>query len=410
MYEAYLAQEWDKTIFTAVAPNRGESWRAAATMLMSLTLGTLTGLAFVRWRPDCLIVLEISIDGDHLCHVSFLLAILSQSMSRPCLAWHVFNALGVVLCAMSLCINISIYVLWISIWWSIILLVFFMLSEADILQVASVQREAEQLARYSSITGADSSNEEDKRAILSDVGDKVDAVDKSIGVLLDASMSTTHLRFAAERGVDVTGAAEQRLALGWVGLSLWCKWAVECKGLPEFYVCAACIIFYIIKGACAEADERAFLLSALFKLFLLMLALPVPVLREVLSCAPGCGLFSAAITLCSIVAVLCAAAGLSGLARIPCIGRCLVGTLAPSCRSWKCCSQRKAKRFRGSSKSPAGVATITALQRKVRVTITESTASWAESSSDDLTESLEESSSDDLTASLEESSDSLRRD
>lgn len=264
-----------------------------------------------------------------------------------------------------------------------VLLVFFMLSEADSLRAASVCREAGQLACHSSVADADSTNEDDKRAILTDVGDSVDAVDKSISVLLAASMSTPRLRAAADCGVDMAGAAELRLGVGWAGLSIWCLVSFNvCIELAPYYfdrddpvhvrirypvfffVNATCIIGYVIVWISAEVDKKAFLLSAVFKLLVLVALLSLPIylvmgyglgeLSPRFHCFRYCwNFFSCFSAVFSILAFLCAAAGLSGLARMCCIGRCLAGTLAPGCRCCKCLSRRAAKRPNTSMDGPA---------------------------------------------------------
>jgi len=410
VYEAYLAYKWDKTIFTAVAPDRPERLWAAARMLMSLAAGTLTALALIWWgghtalssmlQPFQTPHIMCFLGPDVQAIVSVVLACFSQSMLQPGLAWRSINMFGVASTSMSV---VFILCLAQEGHWALVvmtgpaklllrmllplLLVFFILSEVDCLRLARAHREADQLAVYSCVTGAESSNEEDKRAILSDIGDKVDAVNKSIHVLLDAGMSTLGLRSAAELGVDVAGAAEQRLAVGWAGLSKWCLFTVffctelgdhnlELLGearynrqLPqlyhkaEFYLTACCIVCYAIIWVASGTDKKAFLLSALFKLLVLMTAC-FPLVVIVFNCLRkgrcSCawsrmwesrpwGLGSLYAALFSILAVLCAARGLSGLARIPCIGRHLAGALAPGCRICKCCGRRAAKRSRGPS-------------------------------------------------------------
>jgi len=110
-----------------------------------------------------------------------------------------------------------------------VFLVCFMFAELDCLRAWCARREAVQLAQFSSVVDATSTSKADRQAILNDIADRVEAVDGSILTLLAAGMSTVELRSATERGVDVTGAAVQRYAVAWFGLTLW--------ALTSLYVC-----------------------------------------------------------------------------------------------------------------------------------------------------------------------------
>eukprot|EP00425_Heterocapsa_triquetra_P015842 CAMPEP_0195135046 /NCGR_PEP_ID=MMETSP0448-20130528/151761_1 /TAXON_ID=66468 /ORGANISM="Heterocapsa triquestra, Strain CCMP 448" /LENGTH=172 /DNA_ID=CAMNT_0040173157 /DNA_START=21 /DNA_END=539 /DNA_ORIENTATION=- len=133
---------------------------------------------------------------------------------------------------------------------------------------------------------------------------------------------------------------------------------------PTFFVNVTCIAAYIVMLIAAGADTRAFLLSAVFKL-LVLTWIPVGMVIAIVAepdyqhgtpmkvspskVLPWCTV------LYSILMVLCAAAGLSGLARVPWIGKCLAGALAPGCHICKCCRRRAVNRSDGSGESPARV-------------------------------------------------------
>lgn len=383
VYEAYLAYTWGKTIFTAVAPHTREKVVTASIVLASLLSGlvigkflpafgdyswTLTHPDFPLWYPEQMAV------------VSLISALTSQSMSRPRVVCQTVNIFGIVVTSISMCVILTHcwlhrgtvmfhgHIHWhqLSFWAGCILksgmpaavicrllqpllLVYFMLSELDSLRAECLREEARQLAQFSSILHAASTSESDKQAIMSDIGDRVEAVDKSIRILLAAGMSTLQLRSAAERGVDVAGAADQRYAIGWAGVSIWGLITVYfCNGAglgvyeggpfyPLYFSSnVVCLVAYVLIGICSESDKRAFLLSALLKIEALM-ALFLPFWAALLGFQLSVWeLMAPYTTVISVVAILCATAGMSGLAKIPCFGRCLAGTLSPGCR---CCQR-----------------------------------------------------------------------
>jgi len=299
------------------------------------------------------------------------------------------NMLGILTCAISICVISRYHGLWnfthnphrasFSFWKGLILkegrastilcrlvqpvfLVFFMFAELDYLRASRVRREAGQLAQFSSVVDATSTSEADRQAILDDIADCVNAVDGSIFTLLAAGMSTVQLRSAAQRGVDVIGAAVQRYALAWLGLAIWGLGSVFCcygglLGINEvdhhfkwnLIINMACLIVYVIIGICSESDKRAFLQSAVVKVEFFMFLKAIWELRynRMTECRTF-ELLANHTTIFSVVAVVCAIAGMSGIARIPCLGRCIAGILSPGCR---CCGSRRRGRDRKHAKT-----------------------------------------------------------
>merc|ERR1740121_2126033 len=76
-----------------------------------------------------------------------------------------------------------------------------------------------------SISKAQCSSAIDAKQIMEAIGTNACKVDACIDVLLAAGMSTSHLRLASKRGVDIAGAGRMRFSrplLGWA-LTLCCS-------------------------------------------------------------------------------------------------------------------------------------------------------------------------------------------
>ena len=97
---------------------------------------------------------------------------------------------------------------------------FFLLLEADRVNAVARAWEAEQLRRgyQGSIAHATCSDAADSARILGEIGDKMEAVDYAIHVLLKAGMSSPTLREIARAGIDVAGAGNAVIAFPVVAL------------------------------------------------------------------------------------------------------------------------------------------------------------------------------------------------
>lgn len=338
VYEAYLAMEWKKVIFTASAVTLRLQW-----ILISLAVGSICAvlgyiLAFgSRAYAMSIFVVALSF--------STALVLLSQCFVRWSRATFCVNTSGIVasacllgtsLVVVSSTLNLAFVVIAVL---AVEFVVFFMLNEVDRLRGLCLRQEGARLEQgYAGVAYATSSCEQDKVRILSCLGDRTGTVDECVGVLINAGMSTPALRVAAARGVDVRGAGETRLGVAWLGVSLWCAVTYSAGGVSRTGAHVAVVVFagvtlvaHISRWALAEKDERAFVETAILKIWLF--SYPAGILCQI-------GLLSVKdlVSLCLLIgSVLAFAAnvlGRRGVARIPCVGRVLAQALGPGC--WWC--------------------------------------------------------------------------
>jgi len=339
-YEAYLAYIRGKIIFTAHAPIMQRGQKACVRMLACSCFGSFGGIG-VAYFTDLHVHWVVS------TFVAIILIVVSQCLTRRYLAGTCIDAFGMVLMPFSIALHILDGMVdgtkegsmrgILALTSMTVFAIYFIAAEVDRLCTASIFAEARDLgAEYITIAEARATSAEDKRRILSDIGDESEAVDASIRVLLAAGMSTPGLRKAAARGVDVKSAADLRLAIAWVGLGMWLLsnlwlYLYVCPGtsgmlhmfIANWALIALCILLWIR----AKRDGQAFIGSVLTKL-----AVVPAFLGPIGKHYGSCFVHMCCLTIMGILAVACSAAGMGGIAQVPCVGPFLAGVLGPGCR------------------------------------------------------------------------------
>lgn len=209
---------------------------------------------------------------------------------------------------------------------------FWPLSVLDRLRELEALHEATELrGGYAGSANATSSNEDDKRRILCEIGDRLEAVDESIQVLLDAYMSTPALRKAFSAGVNVCQAADLRMGYVFGACLVWVADTDHqaCTGLIE-----GVIIFVIVAAAfiSQENDHRHFMVTAglkLWSMWLVICIIPVGMVNGGLElCVP---LRRACFYPFLVVGIIFSLAGRRHLVRLPYVGPWLVQAFGPGC-------------------------------------------------------------------------------
>jgi len=370
-YEVYLAYKWRKTIFVAHFPIKG-LWKELFVALV-LALGSL---AVFSSLPHSWILLGVSTCSEqnkkascglmnYLLFICILLGVGLTTLVPPRLALRCVNyaalvvnsAWFVVLRQIGRLSGFVVILIYIS------LVGFFLGSEADRMRMVEAIREAENLRR--GFTGrcrdAKSTIEEDKESILAEIGDSGAAVDDAIAVLLRAGMSTSSLRNAAKRGVNIKNAGRFRMSLLIAGISVWSVWgavglnrdSAESRVLGAIILVQALVFLVLLYFL--TYDSRAFAANTAFKLMCIVpflgfratlwsldlhlhLMNPEDMIDEALHKAfPW-------VFACGILTVLVGCVlGLEGTAAIPLAGPWLARfILANSCGAWweLCCCGR----------------------------------------------------------------------
>mmetsp|Transcript_7291 Transcript_7291/g.18196 ORF Transcript_7291/g.18196 Transcript_7291/m.18196 type:complete len:284 (-) Transcript_7291:88-939(-) len=183
--------------------------------------------------------------------------------------------------------------------------------------------------RYAGAKGASASNAADKTHILAEIGDRRDEVNGSIQVLLDTGMSTSPLREAAARGVDVRGAADLRWSHCVLGLVFWlasiaCLYeASPALGIVDFVLFLLCTCLWIK----SDRDQKAFIGMAMAKFFVFF------TLQAFLRSTAGVLQYDYRTALAAAVPkTLLAIAGRGRTASVPCVGPWIAQVLGPGCR------------------------------------------------------------------------------
>lgn len=240
----------------------------------------------------------------------------------------------------------------------IILVAFFSASEVQRMRGNLLRLEHQALcSHYTSVREADASCEEDKRSILAEIGDKLPEVDNCINILSIVGMSARGLRYAIERGANITSVADKRFP--WIGLATWMLGVaatmvsyvngriVEVWGrftvMTIFAVSLCCPLVFVILWFFVEMDKRAFIKASVSKLMVIApLFFAVAVWPWQCLSASVCRddsiwysfrLFPFVHTVFGLMAIVCAAFGMDGVAAIPYVGPCFASALGPG---WWC--------------------------------------------------------------------------
>jgi hypothetical protein len=373
VYEAYLAYSQDKIIFTGRAPMTIRSWRKHRGLaLEGSVLGMLTGALVPVWSMACPVhasstcISEMVVRSLFLCGLfaggslclSFTALITIQcvvnsagfflTMFSFASMWRYFNDnLCYVLsnCGEDEAVLSSIALYLFSLLYYIFLLAIFSASEVQRMRGNLLRLEHQALcSHYTSVREADASCEEDKRSILAEIGDRWPEVDNCIRILSIVGMSTRGLRYAIERGANITSVADSRFP--WIGLAAWMLGVVEIivsylngpiadvGGVSAvsavFAASLCCPIVFVIVWFHAEMDKRAFIKASMTKL---MMISPVVFFLVIFPFLPESRLFFFVHAVFGLMAIVCAALGIQGVASIPYVGPCLASALGPG---WWC--------------------------------------------------------------------------
>ncbi|CAE7418780.1 unnamed protein product [Symbiodinium sp. CCMP2592] len=352
-YEAYIAHEEGKVILIA-RPSYSNHIGAA---LISATLVGLTGMlcgAFLLLRrcelhPIPLYVIAtaafISININHYRSRMLLNRMGAFTCGIVFLEWTTVNFDGAQgpygpsgVPATILCVEQRLLIL--------SAFTFFLLLEADRVNAVARAWEAEQLRRgyQGSIAHATCSEAADSTRILGEIGDKMEAVDYAIHVLLKAGMSSPTLREIARAGIDVAGAGNAVIAFPVVALvplnleTLWSTY-VDMVYMSEdvhlwiplwiFEFMSFLVRIAIVVVLCrSQRDERCFIMKMMGKIVGLWVVLACPFiatweLESMQTSTPKSGWFAAPLLVyASILGFACL--GMRRFLRCPGCGPCLL--------------------------------------------------------------------------------------
>ncbi|CAK9080343.1 unnamed protein product [Durusdinium trenchii] len=283
-YEAYVASEDAKIIRIATAPSRKPMGLALLGASLPMLLGTSLGILarVFDW--------EVRVEG---VLVATLAALLSAFTRKRCN--QAANYLGLLVCT---CLeirwsplrralrfqalpppieNIAQHVTFLG------FTSYFVLAESDRVRSLQIEEEGRQLRKgyQGSIRFADCTGAADRQNIWDEIGDKVDAVDHAVHVLISAGVSSPALRCAEEQGVDIqdAGHAEVAIAVVFLGpflcLSIlnptvvilvdeqttlsWTNTSVVLLG-------AFARLMFLVVMCARSLDERSFMLKVISKL------------------------------------------------------------------------------------------------------------------------------------------------
>mmetsp|Transcript_3503 Transcript_3503/g.6190 ORF Transcript_3503/g.6190 Transcript_3503/m.6190 type:complete len:607 (+) Transcript_3503:53-1873(+) len=381
VYEAFLAFQHRKVIFTATPPIRYTLMKHMAVLAVPFTAGLIAGLA--GGMGECQLF-----DNGMTLPVSILLAIIAKFgnlLDFPELALHETTKLwlrypmlyaaillGVFVSSMGLAIATQDHALdcwpkyvangvfYVNEQWTFYgslvvswtLVAYFVGCEVDrVLQCQSVT-EAKQLTYgFTHVSRAGCSNEDDATRIKDEVSEEMSKVDHAVVVLRAAGMSTHSLRAAEERGVDITGAGQVSISNLCFAICFWISMQVIYLAIPglsagflaAWVVLNLCVLACYLAAYCmAMPDQRAFAISVSSKVWLLALLFlrfwtsdASTLTPEYMAKFLGFGIATS-----SFGAILLSYLGMSGIAKVPGIGPLLAALLGPRC-ACMCCKRRR---------------------------------------------------------------------
>ncbi|CAE7836194.1 unnamed protein product, partial [Symbiodinium necroappetens] len=342
-YEAYRAQEEGKMIFIARASNLKQLGAALASTILAGLLGIPIGACTKPLKQDWPEAL--------LCLVAITVAAASATSSSNCCRMFC-NRLGAFLCGFMIpfwhtlgitaMISEAFGKVSLAFLAQIVVVVtsmcFFFLLETDRVSDQITRLEALQLCRgfEGSITQAACSEAADKARIFQEIGEKTDAVDHAISVLLAAGMSSPTLTQVARAGIDIQSAGHAEIALPFAALMTgFFALARVCFQMVYLHKVFFAWIQILSAGArlalvfvlwMSSKDERCFVLKMMAKLVALDLLIlgPCMVLWEVKPSggSPHVFWFAAPLVVHTIMLAL-ACLGMRQLVSLRC-GRCLL--------------------------------------------------------------------------------------
>eukprot|EP00928_Gymnodinium_smaydae_P059145 TRINITY_DN4239_c0_g1_i1.p1 TRINITY_DN4239_c0_g1~~TRINITY_DN4239_c0_g1_i1.p1 ORF type:complete len:668 (+),score=63.30 TRINITY_DN4239_c0_g1_i1:247-2004(+) len=236
-------------------------------------------------------------------------------------------------------------------------LLFFLLAEVDSVRARRARDEARQLKDgYTSIYLAECSDDNDRARIHQEINDCIPEVDEVLRVLIKAGISTSGLREAYSRGVDVTSAGKWSLSQACV-TPVAILWSVQDEMtvyIRARYLLEFLGLLWLVVFALCPLDHRVFAVNALSRC-----ALPVfacfyaafPIAQGLgfepitpLNTIPGATLGIVAF----LTSVILAAAGPARTTRLPWLGpsvaRFFMGR--GCCGKWQ---RRQRKKLHGNS-------------------------------------------------------------
>ena len=291
-YEAFLAYSWGKMIFTA---SLQKFWRQLIISVWIGIVGLCVGKAIAYLSTRLALYLY------NLTPSLMIIIAVVSAFSGPSTRARVVNYVGMLLVGL-LCgvdsvtgsndndVHDGITEIHDALpAFRLLMAAFFLVAEADRMWAARALIEADELTRgyTGQLQNAESSNEEDRRAILLEIDSSGCryAVDEAVDVLIFAGMSSPSLQLAARMGVNVksTGRCKRSVAL-----IAWGHWFLgpaqdllemleEDAARETFW---AALITLLEGGVCLSVvfwqtmDRRTFTSLVVLKVFFLVYMLP----------------------------------------------------------------------------------------------------------------------------------------
>jgi len=332
VYEAFLAVELGKVVYTASSDTTRLMLKSSAVGSAILSCGTAVGFAAMAYvASPCTMFFNVT--GPIAILVNAV-AFLPRGRRLNLLV----NAVGFTVSGLALGVDMYIrrYCIMKRLHFVDILGFFLVFSanEVDRLRANYASAHAQMLrAGYAGVECANASIAADKTHILAEIGDRRDEVNGSIQVLLDTGMSTSPLREAAARGVDVRGAADLRWSHCALGLTFWFR-SIEslyaffpALGLVDFALFLLCMCLWIK----SDRDRKAFVGTAMAK-FHVFFTLHASVLALIYMENRLQKYDYRMVFLAAVLKTFLAIAGRGGTASVPCVGPWIAQVLGPGCR------------------------------------------------------------------------------
>ena len=145
----------------------------------------------------------------------------------------------------------------------------------DLVICAEARFEAQELSKNFSgdVRDAQCSDEGDSRAIRAEIGDKLDDVNHTIKVLLEAGMSSPELQALSRIGIDLKHAGHINMSLTFLGWFWWCLLGLsfhEVRGdqitKTQVFIVFSCFGWSALWLSCTK-DRRAFASAAAGRIF-----------------------------------------------------------------------------------------------------------------------------------------------
>lgn len=228
-------------------------------------------------------------------------------------------------------------------WESVVLIFFFIVMATSFVGFYQRAKECAALRRgFRSIQNAEATVEQDRVAILADIGDQVEDVDKMILLLLSNGLSTPELFQAAADGIAFKGMAMPTFPIP--ALALWIvsihvavvRSQLAARLLSAIAAGIAYTMVMITVCLFREKDlgGKAFIRSVILKFALLMVGVVIVGVATRISRVAALG-----VTLLSVCIALLSSAGVRRVSRVPRLGRWLVEVFGPGFWLRRCVEQ-----------------------------------------------------------------------